>query len=90
MNEYLSFRKMITPVAIQIIFWIGISACVILGLISIVGGASATYGGGTMVLTGILVILLGPIGVRIYCELLIVVFKILDTLGEIKDKLGKG
>ncbi|QAA77375.1 MAG: hypothetical protein BIP78_1611 [Candidatus Bipolaricaulis sibiricus] len=90
MQDYLSFRKMITPVAIQVIFWVGIVACVIVGLVSIVSGASATYGGGTTVLTGILVILLGPLGVRIWCELLIVVFRILDTLGEIRDRLGKG
>ncbi len=87
MQEYLAFRKMITPVAIQIIFWIGVVACLIVGLVNIVGGASAPYGGGTTVLTGILMILLGPVLVRIYCELLIVVFRILDTLGEIKDKL---
>ncbi len=89
MNEYLSFRKMITPLVIQVIFWLGVSACVVLGLVSIVSGASARYGGGSEVLTGILVLILGPVFVRIWCEVLIVVFRILDTLTEIRDRLGK-
>ncbi len=89
MQEYLTFRKMFTPVAIQVIFWIGVLACVVFGLVSIVNGASARYGGGSQVLSGIVTFILGPIAVRIWCELLIVVFRILDTLGEIKNKLGK-
>ncbi len=89
MQEYLTFRKMFTPVAIQVIFWIGVLACVVFGLVSIVNGASARYGGGSQVLSGIVTLVLGPIAVRIWCELLIVVFRILDTLGEIKNKLGK-
>ncbi|GAB4312591.1 MAG: hypothetical protein Kow0097_14120 [Candidatus Bipolaricaulota bacterium] len=90
MQEYLAFRKMLTPIAIQVIFWIGVAACVILGLVGIVSGASAPLGGGGQVLAGILTLFLGPLAVRIWCELLIVVFRILDTLGEIRDKLGRG
>ncbi len=89
MQEYLAFRKMLTPVAIQIIFWIGVAACIILALVMIVSGASAPVGGGGQVLSGILTLLLGPIAVRIWCELLIVVFRILDVLNEIQGKLGK-
>lgn len=89
MQDYLTFRKMLTPVAIQVIFWIGVLVCIILGLVMIVNGASARYGGGGQVLRGILTLLLGPIMVRISCDVLLVVFRILDTLTEIKDKLGK-
>jgi len=74
-------------VAIQVIFWIGALACVVLGLVMIVTGASTHYGGGGQVLSGVLTLLLGPIMVRISCEVLIVVFRILDTLVEIRDKL---
>ncbi|HNR24954.1 MAG TPA: DUF4282 domain-containing protein [Candidatus Bipolaricaulis anaerobius] len=87
MEDYLTFRKMLTPVAIQVIFWIGALACVVLGLVMIVTGASTHYGGGGQVLSGVLTLLLGPIMVRISCEVLIVVFRILDTLVEIRDKL---
>ena len=77
-NDFIKFKKMITPVIIQILFWIGIVGSVIFGII--------TYGGG-MVFMGILIILLGPLVVRIYCELLIVVFSINDTLTDVKNIL---
>ncbi len=87
MEDFLKFKKMITPVIIQILFWIGVGVSVVMGLISIVGGANASHGGGAMVLAGILWVFLGPIVVRIYCELLIVVFSINDSLTEVKNLL---
>ncbi len=80
MNDFLKFKKMITPVIIQILFWIGVVGSVILGLILIiVGGANARW--------GLMWILLGPIVTRVYCELLIVIFSINDTLTEVKNVL---
>lgn len=90
MEDYLTFRKMLTPVAIQVIFWVGVLVCVVLGLIMIVNGASPRYGGGGLVLRGVLTLVLGPVLVRIWCEAILVVFRIHDALSEIKDKLGKG
>lgn len=87
-NDFLSFRKMITPVIIQIIFWLGVIMCVIGGLVSIVTGAAGRgqYGGLT-VLYGLLLLILGPLGVRVYCEILIIVFRMNETLTEINKKL---
>ena len=36
---------------------------------------------------GVLSILVGPLFVRIYCELLVVIFRINETLTDIKKKL---
>ena len=85
MNEYLTFRKMITPAIIQILFWIGVVICVITGIAGIAAGASADIGGGKMVFTGFLTLILGPIIVRVYCELIIVMFRILDVLKDIQS-----
>ena len=87
-NDFLSFRKMLTPIIIQIIFWIGIVVCVIGGIVYIVMGV-ASRGGGEMVLYGILSLIIGPLAVRIYCEILIVVFRINDTLTEIKSQMNR-
>jgi hypothetical protein len=87
MQEFLSFRKFITPLFIQIIFWIGVVVTVISGLVSVIAGASAHFGGGQMVLTGILMILVGPIAVRIYCELLMVIFQIYNELVSIRTRM---
>jgi hypothetical protein len=77
MNEFLSFRKMITPVIIQVLFWIGVAVCVISGLVTMIQGGSAAV-------RGLLMLLLGPIVVRVYCELLILLFRIHDAVDEIR------
>jgi len=86
-EKFFSFDRMITPSIIKVLFWIGVVVSVIGGLATIIGGIAAPYGGGTMVLSGILGIIFGPLITRVYCELLILLFKINDNLGEIKEKL---
>lgn len=87
MKDFLAFRTMLTPILIQIIFWVGAVICVLLGLMFIVSGATAQYGGGPNVFKGLLILILGPLAVRIYCEILIVFFRINETLTEIKHVL---
>ena len=73
MNDFLAFRKMITPMVIQILFWIGVAVCVLGGLVTMIGGATSSRGGGAAVLSGLVMLVLGPLAVRIYCELLIII-----------------
>lgn len=82
MNEFLNFDKMITPTIIKIIFWLGVIGSVIFGLVQI-------FGGGFFVIIGLLTLILGPLFVRIYCEILIIFFKMNDNLNEIKKSLYK-
>ena len=86
-NDFLAFRKMITPVIIQAVFWIGTGVCVLAGLILIVWGASSYSGGGAQVLFGLFLAVAGPFLVRIYCELLILFFRMNETLTEIRTTL---
>lgn len=86
MNDYMSFRRMITPVLIQLFFWIGVAGIVITGLAMMFGGENA----GERVL-GFLLIPFGVLMVRIYCELLILLFRINDSLQDIRRSvLGTG
>ncbi|HLS04660.1 MAG TPA: DUF4282 domain-containing protein [Wenzhouxiangella sp.] len=87
MEDYLKFRKMITPLIIQILFWIGVVVSVLVGLVMLFGGIASKYGGGGMVFSGLLWIVLGPILTRIYCEILIVIFSINDSLADIRSAL---
>ena len=88
MEDFLKFRKMLTPIIIQILFWIGVAVCVIGGIIEIVSGINAPYGGGgSVVFMGILLLLLGPILVRVWCELMLVLFSIHDAVNKIKNKV---
>ncbi len=85
MGDFLAFRKMVTPVIIEILFWMGVIVCIIAGLVMIVMGIKGL--GDQMVLKGVLLAILGPLGVRVYCEILIVFFRINETLTEIKHVL---
>jgi preprotein translocase subunit SecY len=80
---------MITPVIIQILFWVGVGAAVI-GALVVMAMSFGSYGGGAaQFLGGLVMLVLGPVMVRIYCELLILFFRMNETLTEIKDGLAK-
>ena len=95
-RSLLNFDKMITPVLIKMLFYIGVSASIICGIIVIFGGLisafqqnsfGAAIGG---LIGGPLVVILGILLARVYAELLIVVFQIHESLVAIKDKLVDG
>lgn len=75
MGDFLRFEVMITPILIQILFWIVVAATVITGIVMIVETGDAR---------GVLVIVFGPIAARIYAEILIVLFRINDHLRHIQ------
>jgi hypothetical protein len=90
MSDFWAFRTMVTPVIIQIIFWIGALICLFVGAIMIFMGASAHQPVmGDYIWKGILLFILGPLAVRIYCEILIIFFRINETLTEIKHDLER-
>jgi len=77
-KDYLTFKKMITPTIIQILFWVLVAAVVIAGLIAM------TQRGGF--LSGLLMVILGPILVRVYMEIIMVMFKINEAVQTIAKK----
>jgi len=90
MNDFWAFRTMVTPVIIQIVFWIGAILCLIIGGMMIVYGATQYHMDEAHYLwKGVLLFLLGPLGVRIYCEILIIFFRINETLTEIKHTIER-
>lgn len=64
------FDSMLTPKLITFIYWLLMLAVVLGGILTMF---NRFYGG---FLQGLLIIVFGLIGVRIWCELLIVIFKI--------------
>ncbi len=79
MQDYISFKRMITPIIIQIVFWVAVAVVIIAGVITIVQGDQP--------LLGLALIIFGPIVVRIYAELLMLMFRINDTLTEVSNTL---
>ncbi|NLJ72027.1 MAG: DUF4282 domain-containing protein [Syntrophomonadaceae bacterium] len=81
LNKLLFFDSMITPKIIQLIFWIA-SVLIILSGFGIMAAGNTLWA----FLLGLLVIFLGPLLVRVWCEILIVKFKINENLQILKDK----
>ena len=91
MKDFLKFKKMITPIVIPILFWIGAIICIIAGIVFIVMGTMDMddFDGGEMVFMGFCYLFLGPIIIRVYCEFLIILFSVNDKLTDIKDLLKR-
>lgn len=80
MKDIFFFDSMLTPKIITFVYWL-----MLLG--SLISGLSAMftqYGGG--IFSGLGIIIGGAIGSRIWCELLIVLFKIHENLQKIANK----
>jgi hypothetical protein len=75
-NEYLTFRRLITPSLVQIVFWLGLAFDVIIGL---------SWMFTVSFWQGLAILVLGPLVLRIYCEIVIVLFRINNTLTDILD-----
>lgn len=87
LRDFTRFDKMITPTIIKILFCIGVAFSIIMGIIQIFSGLFGGEGG--LVFFGLITIIFGPLGARIYCELLIVIFKINQNLSELNGKIAK-
>ena len=77
MGDFLKFETMMTPFVIQAIFWIAVVILVIVGILQIADGGNGIW-------TGLATIIVGPILARIYCEIIIVFFRINDHLRAIQ------
>ena len=84
MKDALFFDKMLTPKIITFVYWLLLLAAIVSGLGTMFGG----YEGFTIgkFFIGILYAAGGAIGARIWSELLIVLFKMNETLQEIRSK----
>jgi hypothetical protein len=92
MGDFLAFRKMISPVVVQIIFWLGILGCVGTAL-TILGGSSSLAAASPVSpkIVAVLLLIVGPLLIRFYCELLIVLFRMYDSLRVIeRNSTGVG
>lgn len=99
MKRFFNFERMITPVIIKILFWVGIIGSAIGGIAVFTSGITMAFSGDRFpaailsillgFLGGILTFAFGALITRIYSELLIIIFRINETLTDIKILLEK-
>lgn len=86
--DFFSFKILITPLLVKIIFVLMIVIGFIHGITVIILGINAIKlngPGGIIIIIGIAIIVLTPVVARLLCELFIVVFSIHNSLKDIKD-----
>lgn len=83
LKQVLMFDSMLTPKIITFVYWLLLAIALVSGL-----GAMSGYYGVTLgsFFTGLAIIVFGGVFARIWCELLIVLFKIHENLKKIVDK----
>lgn len=76
------FDSMLTPKIINFVYWLALLGVVVSGLTSMFAGGLtfATF------LMGLFIIVGGAIAARIWCELLIVLFKIHENIHKLAEK----
>jgi len=72
MGDFLAFRRMVTPLIIQIVFWVGVAFCLVFGLLAMVNSRGQLL----PIIYGLVLVLIGPIFVRVVCEMIIALFRI--------------
>ncbi|HMO41660.1 MAG TPA: DUF4282 domain-containing protein [Saprospiraceae bacterium] len=78
---------MITPTVVKLLFWIMVLFCVITGGMSLFASFQVRNGGSILLITGLAWIIIGPLAARVWCEILIVIFAINDTLTDIRNSI---
>ena len=76
MKAFLNYEYMITPGVLKILSYISMVVVVSMGVLAL----------GTDAITGVSMIVLGPIAVRIYAELMLVIFELHNELKKIANK----
>ncbi|KII76390.1 DUF4282 domain-containing protein [Vibrio renipiscarius] len=80
MKSVFFFDSMLTPKIITIVYWLLLVAVLISGLSTMFAGYQPN------ILAGLAMIVGGAIGARIWCELMIVLFKINENLQKMANK----
>lgn len=78
------FEAMLTPKVITFVYWILLFMVVIAGLAMMFGYGMYGFTFGSFI-KGLLMVVVGSALVRIWCELLIVLFKINENVQKIAD-----
>jgi hypothetical protein len=92
-KEFISFRQMIALKIIQILYIVVAILITLFALMTMFkGGGSDMYSSSIIpggFFSGVLILIFGNLGWRIYCELMIVLFRMNKSLSEIENNTKK-
>ncbi|MGP0093487.1 MAG: DUF4282 domain-containing protein [Xanthobacteraceae bacterium] len=89
-EDLFQWERFITPSIIKIFYWLAVAVAVLFGLSGIMSGYSAMFlnplRGLLMVFGSVVGVFVGVIFARIAAELILIVFRINEHLGEIRNR----
>ncbi len=93
MMDFLSFRRMLIPYLVQIVFWCGTAFCVFHGVLVMAGKYAPVVpwyldGPPNRIVQGVVELGVGPIILRLLCELFVLFFRMNETLTEMSGGRG--
>jgi hypothetical protein len=92
LRDLFQWERFITPSIIKIFYWLAVGISVLIGLSGIISGLGllvvSPVGGLIMVLASLLGALVGIIFARIAAEFVLIVFRINEHLGAIRNQRG--
>jgi hypothetical protein len=90
-GQLLNFDELIGGSLLRVLYYLGLAGIVLWSLVALVGAlAMARYSAEAFLvglLTAVAILVFGTVFWRFTCELWMVIFKIHDRLGEIRDRL---
>ena len=90
MRNWLYFDTMVTPKIITFIYWVMLAAAAISGLVLLFKGFGVMkwngFAGFGMVVAAPILAAVSALLARVYCEIMIVLFKINEALQDIRHK----
>lgn len=92
-RDLLQWDRFITPTIIKPFYWLALTVTVLLGVSGVFSGLTAMaispFGGLILVLSSLVGIAVGAIFIRIATEFVLIVFRINEHLGVIRDQGAK-
>ncbi|MCM8812714.1 MAG: DUF4282 domain-containing protein [Candidatus Omnitrophica bacterium] len=84
MKDFILFKKMVTPIIVQIFFWGGLLYCMVMGMMTMAAGGGMRDGSGK-VFWGFGLLLAGPLVVRMACEMVLMLYKIFENFSGLNQ-----
>lgn len=83
LNDLLHFNTMLTPKIITFIYWLLLLFAAVSGLSTMFGGYGFSIGNFAM---GLGIIAIGALAARVWCEIMILLFKIHENTQKLAEK----
>ena len=87
LKDILNFDKMLTPVIIKVIYYLGLAGIGISTIVLII--AAFRFNSLMSFIYAIVTLVFGSLMVRVYCEMMILAFRIYDKLVDINNAQAK-